>query len=186
MNFKTKLCRWNSTISRDLCINLESNCQRMNFLHFFTPTTKKTFLGTAQASFKTNFTECTLNFFNHFSSFNKWNYKTLLSGRVEFAVCGFCVLTLPFVLLIQFRVSTRQTDRLTTRGATNWQKKCAFRLFSCAFDGKFCEWSLFSEKTVRWQLGNSDLNCSKDLSYFSRSLRKTVEFSFVSKFVFAF
>lgn len=38
--------------------------------------------------------------------------NTLLSGRVGFAVCGFCVLTLPFVLLIQFRDSTRQTDRL--------------------------------------------------------------------------
>lgn len=153
MNFKTKLCRWNSTISRDLCINLESNCRRMNFLHFFTLTTKKTFFGIAQASFKTNFTECTLNFFNHFSSFNKWNYKTLLSGRVEFAVCGFCVLTLPFVLLIQFRVSTRQTDRLTTRGATNWQKKCALRPFSCAFEGKFGEWSLFFEKQSddRWK-----------------------------------
>lgn len=129
MNFKTKLWRWNSTISQDLCINLESNCRRMNFLHFFTLTTKKTFFGIAQASFETNFTECTLNFFNHFSSSNKWNYKTLLSGRVEFAVCGFCVLTLPFVLLIQFRDSTRQTDRLTTRGATNWQINVHFGLF---------------------------------------------------------
>lgn len=142
--------------------------EEWTFFIFFTLTTKKTFFDIAQASFETNFTECTLNFFNHFSSSNKWNYKTLLSGRVEFAVCGFCVLTLPFVLLIQFRDSTRQTDRLTTRGATNWQINMHFGFFVRFLRENLWMKLVFFKKTVRWQMRNADLNCFKNALIFFR------------------